>query len=277
MPAFFLAAPAAAAAGAGAARTLALNGCWHYHCCWRQRCCIRCEAKKFTFREVREARKEKQKLTMHVQDAKKILLLAVAMNNGIFALARIKIAPYGNLVGNCRDMMPHDWRQDKAREGEGEGKKKELQPKVNQVTLFLPTAFRQCAKIAVKQKLRPVTQSHSSLSTSALTAGPRHGTQKKKRSWMAASRQRRLRGLGSQLETACLPSGMQLDALDCFFCCSHSMAYTPLPLTSPPPPPPTPRLGLRPVVRLCIGAGTTIQRSFSRLLCSVQASCGVPR
>lgn len=48
------------------------------------------------------------------------------------------------------------------------------------MTLFLPTAFRQCAKIAVKQKLRPVTQSHSSLSTSALTAGPRHGTQKKK-------------------------------------------------------------------------------------------------
>lgn len=40
----------------------------------------------------------------------------------------------------------------------GKGKKKELQPKVNQVTLFLPTAFRQCAKIAVKQKLRPVTQ-----------------------------------------------------------------------------------------------------------------------
>lgn len=114
-----------------------------------------------------------------------------------------------------------------------------MQPKVNQVTLFLPNAFRQCAKIAVKQKLRPVTQSHSSLSTSALTAGPRHGTQKKKRSWMAASRPRRLRGLGSQLETACLPSGMQLDALDCFFCCSHSMVYTPLPLASPPPPPPS--------------------------------------
>lgn len=69
--------------------------------------------KKFTFREVREARKEKQKPTMHAQDAKKILLVAVAMNNGIFALARIKIAPYGNLVGNCRDMMPHDRRQDK--------------------------------------------------------------------------------------------------------------------------------------------------------------------
>lgn len=45
---------------------------------------------------------------MHAQDAKKILLVAVAMNNGIFALARIKIAPYGNLVGNCRDMIPHD-------------------------------------------------------------------------------------------------------------------------------------------------------------------------
>lgn len=123
----------------------------------------------------------------------------------------------------------------------GKGKKKELQPKVNQVTLFLPTAFRQCAKIAVKQKLRPVTQSHSSLSTSTLTAVPRHGAQKKnRRSWMAASRPRRLRGLGSQLETACLPSGMQLDALDCFFCCSHSIAYTSLPLASPPPPPPTP-------------------------------------
>lgn len=141
---------------------------------------------------------------MHAQDAKKILLVAVAMNNGIFALARIKIAPYGNLVGNCRDMMPHDWKAGQGKvkwEDEvGKGKKKELQPKVNQVTLFLPTAFRQCAKIAVKQKLRPVTQSHSSLSTSTLTAVPRHGAQKKnRRSWMAASRPRRLRGLGSQL------------------------------------------------------------------------------
>lgn len=147
-------------------------------------------------------------------------------------------------------------------------KKKELQPKVNQVTLFLPTAFRQCAKIAVKQKLRPVTQSHSSLSTSTLTAVPRHGAQKKnRRSWMAASRPRRLRGLGSQLETACLPSGMQLDALDCFFCCSHSIAYTSLPLASPHLRLRLQfRLRLRVVVRLCIGAGTTIQRSLSPLV-----------
>lgn len=56
---------------------------------------------------------------MHAQDGKKILLVAVAMNNGIFALARIKIAPYGNLVGNCRDMMPHDWKA-------GQGKAKEM-------------------------------------------------------------------------------------------------------------------------------------------------------
>lgn len=27
------------------------------------------------------------------------------MNKSIFALARIKIAPYGNLVGNCRDIV----------------------------------------------------------------------------------------------------------------------------------------------------------------------------
>lgn len=149
------------------------------------------------------------------------------------------------------------------REGdaEGKGKKKELQPKVNQVTLFLPTAFRQCAKIAVKQKLRPVTQSHSSLSTSTLTAGPRHGAQeKKRRSWMAASRPRRLRGLGSQLETACLPSGMQLDALDCFFCCSHTLLCHWLRLHL------RLQLRLRVVVRLCIGAGTTIQISLSPLV-----------
>lgn len=155
-------------------------------------------------------------------------------------------------------------------DAEGKGKKKELQPKVNQVTLFLPTAFRQCAKIAVKQKLRPVTQSHSSLSTSTLTAGPRYVAQKKNAgAWMAASRPRRLRGLGSQLETACLPSGMQLDALDCFFCCSHTLLCHWLR--------PHLQLRLRVVVRLCIGAGTTIQRFLSRLLCSVQASCGVPR
>lgn len=163
----------------------------------------------------------------------------------------------------------------------GKGKKKELQPKVNQVTLFLPTAFRQCAKIAVKQKLRPVTQSHSSLSTSTLTAVPRHGAQKKnRRSWKAASRPRRLRGLGSQLETACLPSGMQLDALDCFFCCSHSIAYTSLPLASPPPPPPASASNSASVsVSLCASASVLepLYRDLSRLLCSVQASCGVPR
>lgn len=71
-------------------------------------------------------------------------------------------------------------------------------------------------------------------------ATPRSAEKKSPELELAASRPRRLRGLGSQLETACLPSGMQLDALDCFFCCSHSIAYTSLPLASPPPPPPSP-------------------------------------
>lgn len=78
--------------------------------------------------------------------------------------------------------------------------------------------------------------------------------------WMAASRPRRLRGLGSQLETACLPSGMQLDALDCFFCCSHTLLCHWLRLHL------RLQLRLRVVVRLCIGAGTTIQRSLSPLV-----------
>lgn len=88
--------------------------------------------------------------------------VAAAMNNGIFALARIKIAPYGNLVGNCRDMMP--WtRLQRGKETGWKEKKRgpKLQPKVNQVTLFLPTAnclspMRQnCGK--TKQKKNPYT------------------------------------------------------------------------------------------------------------------------
>lgn len=145
----------------------------------------------------------------------------------------------------CRDMAAERSR------GVGSKWKKsgqKLQPKVNQVTLFLPTAFRQCAKIAVKQKLHgpshpcpTVTQLTKHFHCTNGTVGSVQ-CEKNRAGWP-----RRLRGLGSQLETACLPSGMQLDALDCFFCCAHSHSLSlsisilvPLATPSCPSPPPSP-------------------------------------
>lgn len=92
------------------------------------------------------------------------------MNNGIFALARIKIAPYGNLVGNCRDIVDANEEKTAAL---CEGQSSDF--------FRVPTAFRQCAKIAVKTKTAVVTQL-----TKRFEASRQRGKNRRTWSWPAA-------------------------------------------------------------------------------------------
>lgn len=128
------------------------------------------------------------------------------MNNVISALARIKIAPYGNLVGNCRDIVDANGEKTAA---VCEGQSSDF--------FRVPTAFRQCAKIAVKTKTAVVTQLTKRCEALRGKKIGRRTSDVGRGAEAEAGRPRYLRGLGSQLETACLPSGMQLDALDCVF------------------------------------------------------------
>lgn len=97
---------------------------------------------------------------------KKSCLVAAAMNNGIFALARIKIAPYGNLVGNCRDMMPgHGCRKEPRRRKQVEKKWPETAAEGQSSDSFsancLSPMRQNCGKTKTARPLTPLSDRHT--------------------------------------------------------------------------------------------------------------------